>query len=194
MCWPRLWNPCGVCWEWRSKCFSCLLLLSGIVQISVSPLSTGGHRVGLWMRQRCQPPEAHRGEVTVLSDFWRFLYHVLCSFLGVLIAFLLFSWLLDGVGSMLERGRGLWRGWGKTSPLGGRHLDTDSLEIAVIRLFHGHPDVYTAAGGKYNKATPLTVLHHALRNESIPGIQTLSVHLYQWITLSALNKSNKIMR
>ena len=93
----------------------------------------------------------------------------------MLIAFLLFSWLLDGVGLMLERGRGLCGGWGKTSPLGGRHLDTDSLEIAVIRLFHGHPDIYTTAEGKHNKATLVTVL----RNESISGMQTLSVHLYQ---------------
>ena len=49
------------------------------------------------------------------------------------------------------------------------------------RLFCGRQDINTKARGKKkksSKATPVAILHHALKNESSSGIEMLSVHLY----------------
>lgn len=67
----------------------------------------------------------------------------------------------------------------KASPSGGQHPDADSLGTAVIRLFCGHRDIYTKAGEKYNENYTGGCSTSRSKNESISGMEALSIHLYK---------------
>lgn len=73
--------------------------------------------------------------------------------------------------------RGCKEGGGKASPKGGWHPDPDYVGT-VIRLPGGQCGIYTKVRKRYNKPTPVTILHHALKNESISGIDTPLIHLH----------------
>lgn len=83
------------------------------------------------------------------------------------------------LGWALERGRGAARRVGERLPHQEGSIQTRTLGTAVIRLFCGHRDIYTKAGEKYNENYTGGCSTSRSKNESISGMEALSIHLHK---------------
>lgn len=191
VCWPQLWNPCGACWEWRSKWINCLLLPSGTVQINISSLSTGEHGVRPWLRQSEVPASGgtQRGRYCI-TELWVTHRDYLATDRAASFSF-------RGCSTRMGPGegqRGCEEGGWKTSLAGARHPHLDYLGTAVTD-FSVATMTSTLKLGK-----SVVKLHRWLFYVMLLKIRAfLELRPYQFIstveiTLLALKKNKQIMK